>query len=182
MPSSLIPLLDEAWRKDLTGLYADGKDARLKNTLDGYSSITAMTDDYLLIRVTGRSEMELKRLPLINNTYIICMVTRVEGPVTDSRISFFTTEWQPLEASALMDPVTPEWFIAGPALADSDRYLDALSRLDMDLISYRLSKDDLTLSATYTTPSYLNKSEKESVLRFLKDTPRVYTWDRSGFR
>ena len=81
MPNQYIPQLEDAWRKE----------ARLKNTMNGYSTLLNLTDDYLCLRTTDRSEVEMKLLPLVNNTFVVCMVTTVEGPVADSRIAFFTT-------------------------------------------------------------------------------------------
>jgi hypothetical protein len=52
----------------------------------------------------------------------------------------------------------------------------------MDLITYRLSPDNQTLEALYTTPSYLNAEERAQVTPFLKDTPKVYTWAKFQFK
>ena len=69
-----------------------GKESRLKNTMNGFSALKNLTSDYLLLQVTDRSTIEMKLLPLVNNTNVICMVKTVNGPVPDSRIEFFTTE------------------------------------------------------------------------------------------
>jgi hypothetical protein len=176
MPDACLPQLETAWRKDLIDLYLTGKEARLQNTMTGYSKLLKLTDDYLLLQVTERSTIEIKKLPLVNNTYIICMITTIEGPVADSRVTFYTTEWQPLESSGLLPPLTADWFIK----EGIDR--DLLSRLDMDLIKYQLSPNDQTLTATCTTPLYLHQKGRKEILPFLKDTPKVYTWDKSSFR
>lgn len=54
-----------------------------------------LTNDYLLLQTTERSTVEMKLLPLVNNTYVVCMISTVNGPVPDSRIEFFTTNWEP---------------------------------------------------------------------------------------
>jgi hypothetical protein len=182
IPDAYLPQLEIAWRKDLAELFLAGKDARLQNTMGGYSQLQQLTDNYLMLRVTERSVVELKMLPLINHTYIICMVTTIEGPAPDSRVSFYTTEWQRLDPSALFTPVPPEWFLNDPGEADSDAFRDAIARLDMHLIKYRLSPEDLTLTAIYATPLYLNEEERQKTLPFLKENPKVYTWNRSCFR
>ena len=111
MPDKNIPQLEDAWRKDLVDLYKSGKEARLKNTMNGFSTLKNLTSDYLLLQVTDRSTIEMKLLPLVNNTNVICLVKTVNGPVPDSRIEFFTTEWEPLAASDLFTPVEANWFI-----------------------------------------------------------------------
>jgi hypothetical protein len=182
MPDSYLPQLETAWRKDLIDLYLAGKEARLQNTMGGYSRLLKLTEDYLLLQVTERSSVEMKTLPLINNTRIICMVTTAEGPVADSRVSFYTTEWQPLASSALFTPVPADWFIREDADTDSDAFKDATARLDIKLIKYTLSPEDQTLTAVYTTPLYLSEEDRKKVLPFLKDSPKIYTWDKSCFR
>jgi hypothetical protein len=104
------------------------------------------------------------------------MITTVEGPVTDSRVTFYTTKWQPLKSSGLLPPVIADSFVK----EGIDR--DVISRLDMDLIKYQLSPNDQTLTATYTTPLYLHAKERNEILPFLKDTSKVYTWDKLSFR
>jgi hypothetical protein len=182
IPDTYLPQLETAWRKDLIELYQAGKDARLQNTMGGYSRLLKLTDDYLLLQVTERSSIELKKLPLINNTYIICMVTTIEGPVADSRVAFYTTGWELLESSALFTPVAADWFINENADAGSDAFKDAIARLDIHLIKYRLSPENLSLTAVYTTPLYLDEEERKQILPFLKEHPKVYTWDKSLFR
>ncbi|MDR3142690.1 MAG: DUF3256 family protein [Tannerellaceae bacterium] len=182
MPDRYIPQLESAWRKDLADLYGSGKEARLKNTMGGYSQLTKLTGDYLSLQTTERSVVEMKLLPLVNDTYIICMVTTVSAPAPDSRIDFYTTGWKPLAVADLISPVSADWFIKEEADRDSDACKDALSHLDMDLIRYRLSPDNQTLEAVYTTPLYLGAEERAKVTPFLKDTPKVYTWEKFRFK
>lgn len=182
MPDQQIPQLESAWRKDLIDLYTTGKEARLKNTMNGFSTLQKLTSDYLLLQVTERSLLEMKLLPLVNNTHVVCVVTTVNGPVPDSRVEFFTTEWQPLRAEDLFTPVSAEWFLKEAADIYDPAYLDAVSRLDMDLIRYALSPDQETLTATYTTPLYLGQEEREKVMLFVKPDPKVYTWEKFHFK
>ena len=182
MPDQYIPQLEHAWRKDLVDLYTSGKESRLKNTMNGFSTLKNLTSDYLLLQVTDRSTIEMKLLPLVNNTNVICLVKTVNGPVPDSRIEFFTTEWEPLAASDLFTPVEANWFIKEDADKNSTAFLDAVSRLDMDLIQYSLSPENLTLTATYTTPQYLGQEDRKIVTPFIKEAPKVYTWEKYHFK
>lgn len=182
MPDSFIPQLESAWRKDLVDLYETSKEARLKNTMNGYSQLMKLTGDYLLLQTTERSMVEMKLLPLVNNTHIICMVTTVDAPVSDSRINFYTTEWEPLAVSDLFSPVSADWFIKEDIDKTSNEYKDAMARLDMDLIKYQLNADNQTLEAVYTTPLYLNKEERAKITPFLKENPKVYTWEKFHFK
>lgn len=182
MPDQNIPQLENAWRKDLVDLYKSGKDATLKNTMNGSSSLKKLTSDYLLLQATERSSIEMKLLPLVNNTNVICMIRTVNGPVADSQIEFFTTDWQPLAVSDLFTPVDADWFIKDDTDKNSNAFQDAASRLDMDLIQYTLSPDNQTLTATYTTPLYLSREDRKAVIPFIKESPKVYTWEKYHFK
>lgn len=182
MPDQNIPQLENAWRKDIIDLYNSGKEAKLKNTMNGFSVLQKLTSDYLSLQSTERTTIDMKLLPLVNNTYVICVVTTVNGPVPDSQIEFYTTEWAPLDASDLFSPVSADWFIKEDADRNSNAFIDATSRLDMDLITYSLSPDDLTLTETFTTPLYLSKADREKVQPFLKDSPKVFTWEKFHFK
>lgn len=182
MPNQNIPQLDDAWRKDLVDLYKSGKEAKLKNTMNGISVLQKLTPDYLLLQTTERSTVEMKLLPLVNDTYVLCMITTINGPVSDSRVDFFTTDWKPLNSSDLFTPVSTDWFIKEGVDRDDVAFIEATSRLDMDLIQYSLSPDNLTLTATYTTPLYLEKEARDKLKPFLKENPKVFTWEKFHFK
>ena len=169
MPDQYVPQLENAWRKDLIDLYNSGKEAKLK-------------DDYLLLQVTERSTVEMKLLPLVNDTYVVCMITTVYGPVPDSQVEFFTTDWKPLDSADLYTPVPVEWFIKDDADKNRTAFIEATARLDVDLRKYSLSPDDQTLTVEYTTPQYLTETERKQVEPFLKNTPKVYTWEKFHFK
>ncbi|WP_363318616.1 DUF3256 family protein [Massilibacteroides sp.] len=182
MPDEYVPHLESAWRKDLIDLYNTGKTASLKNTMEGTSTLLKLTENYMLLQSTERSTIEMKLLPLINNTNIICVVTTVNAPVADSRIAFFTTEWKPLASDELFTPVTADWYLKEDVDKTTDAYKDIISRLDIELIQYNLNPDNLTLTATYTTPLYLNKEDREKLTPYIKETPRLFTWESSRFK
>lgn len=182
MPDEYVPQLEDAWRKDLVDLYNSGENAQLKNNMNGTSRLVKLTKDYLLLESTERTTLELKLLPLVNNTFVICKIITVKAPVADSRIAFFSPDWKPLNASDLLEPVTAGWFIREDVDKTSIAFQEATSRLDMDLFEYKLSPDDYTLTQIYTTPQYTDKETQKKLRPFLKDSPKVYTWTKSYFK
>ena len=182
MPDQHIPQLEGAWRKDLVDLYKSGKEPRLKNTMNGFSRLDSLTTDYLLLETTERSTIEMKLLPLINKTFVVGMITTVKGPAADSRIQFFTTDWEPLETSDLFEaPTSDEWYLKKGVDREDPDFLKAKARLDMDLVQYQFSPENKTLTATYTTPLYLSKEEREKVEPYLAE-PHVYKWKKHHFK
>lgn len=182
MPDEYVPQLEDAWRKDLVDLYRSGENAQLKNNMNGTSRLVKLTKDYLLLESTERTIVEMKLLPLINNTFVICKIVTLKAPVADSRISFFSPDWKPLNTSDLLEPVSAGWFIREDTDKESMAFQEVTSRLDMDLFEYKLSPDDYTLTQTYTTPQYTDKEIQEKLKPFLKGSPKVYTWTKSYFK
>jgi len=181
MPDQYIPQLENAWRKDLVDLFNAGKEAKLKNTMNGFSSLKALTNNYLLLQVTESSTVEMKLLPLINNTNVICMVTTVNGPVPDSQIRFFSPEWKLLNPTDLITLVDADWFLKENIDKNDLSYLEASSHVNMYLRKMTLSPDNLTLTVEYTTPQYLDKDTRKKLELFLKSEPKVYVWNKSHF-
>ena len=181
MPDHYLPHLEDAWRKDLVDLYKSGKPAVLDNTMNGRSTLQILTPDYLFLQSTERSALEIRFFPLINNTFIACVVTTVFAPVADSRVAFFTTEWQPLPASEIWTSADVDCFIKENIDRSDEKYREIRSYLDMDLIHYHLDPKQLTMEAVYTTPEYLSPEERETVKPFLKDTPKVFYWRAGRF-
>ena len=181
IPDQYLPQLEDAWRKDLVGLYQSGKPAVLENMMEGNSTLQKLTPDYLLLQITERSTMEIRLLPLINHTFIACVITTVFAPVADSRVAFYTLEWQPLPASEVFKQADTNSFIKEETDRQNEDYQQARSYLDMDLIHYHLNPDQLTLEAEYTTPQYLSLAERTKVQPFLKESPKVYYWRAGRF-
>ena len=182
MPDEYVPQLEDAWRKDLIDLYRSKEEARLKNNMNGYAKLLKLTADYLLLESTERTIVEMKLLPLVNNTFVICKVVTLNGPVPDSRITFFSPDWKPLDASDLFTPVDAEWFFRDKTDTVSVRYQEAVSKLDINMFQYKLSPDDLTLTQSYTTPLYVDKETQKSLKEYIKDESKVFTWTKAYFK
>ncbi|MDL2256067.1 DUF3256 family protein [Parabacteroides sp. OttesenSCG-928-K15] len=183
MPDQQIPQLETAWRKDLVELFQKGKESRVQNLMGGYTQMKNLTADYMLLQLTDRTTVEMKLLPLVNNTPVICMITTVYGPAPDSRVAFYSPDWQQLDAAEFFTPASTSWFLKEKETeSDGVAYYEAVTRLDMDLIHYELNPDSLLLTATYATPQYLSKEERDRVLPYLKEEPKVYTWEKIRFK
>lgn len=181
MPNELIAQLEEAWRKDLVILYKSGKSATLDNTMQGKSTLQKLTDHYILLQTTERSTVEMKLLPLVNNTYIIGMIETVCAPVADSRVTFYTTEWQRVDAESIFTPIDPNRFLKTDVNRSSPEYLYGSSKLDISLIKYSLSDENMILTAEYMTPLYLDEESRQKVKPLLKSEPQKYEWKAGRF-
>ncbi|MDR2385132.1 MAG: DUF3256 family protein [Tannerella sp.] len=181
MPDKMIIQLEKAWRKDIIDLYKSGKTASLENTMQGRSVLKKLTNNYLFLETTERSSLEIKLLPLINDTYIICVISTVYAPVADSKAEFYTIEWKKLPDKELFTPITGAWFWKENVDTLSVKYIEAQSLILFDLIKYSLNENDNTMTAEYTFPESLSDEERKKLLPFLKTENKVYEWKLSRF-
>lgn len=182
MPDTLTPLLTKVNREDFGDFLASNMKAEVRNRFGKTSEMTELTDDYLFLKMTSASSMEMKLLPLNDSVKVICMVQTYLAPVADSNVKFYDMDWKPLETSRFIDLPADSLFFRKPdneAQADSLRNL--FTHIDISLQEARLSADSRTLSFRYTTPEYLDKVTWDNLKAFLVRNPLQYVWAGNRF-
>jgi len=187
IPESILPLLSSVNRADFIDFLESNMKAEVKNKFDGTSEMTDLTDSYIRIKLTERTTWEMKVLPVNDSTKIVCVVSTACGPVCDSSVAFYTTNWKKVLASDYLElPVMDDYF----QLTDSarlDDYTLYRNKMDMLLTTATLSKEADTLTFALTTPQYSgNRSDDEGkeiadVEAFLRK-PLVYVWEYNPFK
>ena len=115
MPDTLVPLLTKVNREDFGDFLASKMKAEVRNRFGKTSEMTELTDDYLYLKMTSVSSMEMKLLPLKDSLKVICVVQTYQAPVSDSKVRFYDTDWKPLEASRFIDLPADSLFFRTPA-------------------------------------------------------------------
>ena len=182
MPKDLLPHLEDDGRKALVDMYLSDKDARLQNKMGGFTSLKKLTSNYMFLQLTERSTLEMKMLPLVNDTHIICRIETMKGPVADSKVTFYSTEWKLLDSSEMLKLMPAAWFIREDVDKNSFSYIESVPQLDMVMFQLKLSPEDNSLTQIYTTPEYLDKETQKKLKPFLKEKPKVFTWNQSKFK
>lgn len=172
-----MPLLTKNNRLDFIDFIDSHMDAIVTNRLDGKSRMTQLTEDYLHIEYTQSSSVTMKLLPTADTTQILCMVTTTNTAARDSRIAFFSKDWQPLKTSKFFIEPQKEAFLTNE-LNDSARH--AREKLDIHLKSYELSPQDSSLICHYTTLDYLSNTDKEYVKPYIHEE-LIYDWNGKKF-
>ena len=178
MPDSVFELLTQKGRRDMLDFYNNHMEAKVRNRLNDYSQLDTLTDDFLRLRLSTSSSAEMKLLQTEDSTTIICLVRSITSPVADSRVQFFTTDWQPVRWIELPNPSTKDFFSEAP---------DSVSR---DLSFAQRSIDDLRFVAVSIDPvepiltfilsvDELNTDEKKLSRRYLRSLR--YRWTGSSF-
>ena len=110
MPDTLVSLLTKVNREDFGDFLASKMKAEVRNRFGKTSEMTELTDDYLYLKMTSASSMEMKLLPLNDSLKVVCVIQTYQAPVADSKVRFYDTDWKPLEASRFIDlPADNRW-------------------------------------------------------------------------
>ena len=173
MPDSVMPLLTRNNRLDFIDFYDAKMEAVVTNRLEGKSSMTALTDDFVQISYTKSTDVAMKLLPVNDSTDILCLVTTVKALADDSRIAFYDAQWRPLDAAS---------YITEPSMDDFRSTLQGDSaqwvwdKMDIFFRTYRLDAESSELKCVLTTPDYLSKEDREEVAPYVRQEPLVYRW------
>ena len=182
MPDSVTPLLTKVNREDCIDFLDSNMKAVVKNRFGNVAEMKVLTDDYVLMQTSEVGTLEMKLLPLADSTKVICMVKTVNVPVADSSVRFYTSDWsQQLDVKEFLQlPSMDAFFLPDDSL--KDEAILTRKKADMHLMKAQLSKEDTSLTFTYTTPDYLNEEDREKLLPHLRKEPIVLRWSEGKFR
>ena len=181
MPDSLAPLLTKVNKEDFGDFLASNMKAEVKNRLGKNSEMLKLTADYLDLKMSESSEVQMKLLPVNDSVNVVCVVHTYKGPAADSNIRFYSTQWEELPLSSYLTLPKEDAFYKTPvAEADQETYYNLRKQADMYLFVAKLSEKDNTLLYSYTTPDYLDKDTAEKLKPFLNAEPLKYIWTGEG--
>ena len=93
LPDSILPLMTRNNRLDCIDFIENGMEARVKNKFNDQVILEALTEDFLLIRTSESSNVEMKLMPLGSDT-LICVNRIYFGPTEDSDVRLYDINWR----------------------------------------------------------------------------------------
>lgn len=182
IPESVLFGLDAENKDILINTTTDSIAATATSVLGGDIARKAISEDYILLETSSAGTLQMKLLPLVNNSKIICVVKTVCGKACDSNLEFYTTDWELLPKSALFPDIDLNWFIKNDADKDSDSFKNALAAIDMMPIKITLSSSDFSATVTLDLENYLSKDDFERIKPYLNNLPKTLTWNKILFK
>lgn len=172
-PASLFPLLDRNTRLDMIDYFKGGSETASSNALKGNSKVTSLTDNEISISMTDASTYEIALLPGKTEP-VIAVIQTVATPARDSRISFFSSSWAPLDAASIFTaPVLADWLT--PEARKNGASLDMVPFMLADY-SYSPDTSELTLKNNLVE---LLSADVYSLIEADLLPALVYKWDGS---
>lgn len=182
MPNKIIDGLEAAQKDLLVSNPEDTAVVTISTNIYPEMKRTSISDNYVRIQTSEVGDVQIKLLPLINDSRIICVVTSVCGQICDSEIAFYTTDWKPIETSTLFPDIKIKSFIKPDADINSDAYKNAISVLDINPVKITLSANDDNLTLEYDIKRYLAESDYVKLESFLIKEPVYLYWDKVSFK
>lgn len=93
LPDSVLPLLTKNNRLDCIDFIENNMEARVKNRFNDHVVLEALTDDYLSIRTSESSKVEMKIIVQAGDS-LIAVNRTYYGPVEDSEVRLYGMDWQ----------------------------------------------------------------------------------------
>jgi len=170
-PGKIFPLLTRTNRLDMVDYYNNGQDVDMVNNLEGTSTFRDLDSTYLMIATSGSRTVEM-RLLTSGKDSLIAVIETAKLPVCDSRISFWTTDWQPAKNGDKMFAMpTIDDFIARDMPRELRR--DLQDAMIFPVINLTFAGEGLnTLVASHMLKDFLAPSEYARFEPYLK--PHIY--------
>lgn len=174
MPDSLMPLLTANDRRDCI----DFVDARMRavvtNRLDGKSELVYLGDNFISLKTSASTTMQIKLLPFNVNDTLVCIVNSAYAEACNSRITFYDKDWKPVDRDSVFEyPRIRDFF------QPSDSVEHYIKLADIYLVKLTFSESTDTLRAEYTMPAYMAAEDSTRVAPMLQSIS--YTWNGKRF-
>lgn len=142
----------------------------------------AYSDDYISLKTSDAGTLQIKLLPLVNNTNIVGVITTVCGDLFDSRIDFYTTSWQPLDKSTLFPTINKDSFLKKDIDRNSVDYVNASAPVDLTPVTYNFSEKDKNITVEYQLENYLAADDYKAIQPYLNTEPKIFEWNKFAYK
>ncbi|MCD8297668.1 MAG: DUF3256 family protein [Prevotella sp.] len=96
IPKDIIPSLNDEQHSELLLNRETNDSLKIKNMLDGFTSIDSIAPDFVKISVSMALDLQIRILTCNDSTQIICLVKTYTTPMLESMVSFYNTDWSTL--------------------------------------------------------------------------------------
>ncbi len=182
MPDSLAPSLDKNLRTEFVELQDMGVKAEVNNLLGGSSVMDTLTQNFVQLRLSAASTMQIKKLPQVNGDSLLCVVKTLSAPEKESEVMFFNQRWQPLDAHSFFGDKDLEAIRASliqrPDTMTEVRYQKLRSMIEPRMMGAILFEHDNSIVFRLSVP-LLSADEKKQVNAI--KVQRKFNWNGKIF-
>ena len=180
MPAELVPGITIDTRKDLIDFYKNGKISVMPAAFGGKVQLMTLEEDYLLLKTSERSEVQIKILRPNDTLRVLAVVRTVAGPLKDSRVKFYDTSWKPSKGWNMPAFTINDFLDVTKAkeLGLTDRIHEIGPRL---FVAIAFKTGENAFVATSSLKEDLEKGKRETLGVLVRDSV-VYRWYNDRFQ
>ncbi len=177
MPSEYLPAFSEA---NKTMLLVDSSLSVIPYAL-GEIERLEYTDTFLSLKTSEVGTMQIKILPLVNNTQIVALIKTVcSSNVCDSDIQFFTNEWEEIQKNNILPTIPPSIFF-DETKTDTPGFKWSVSQIDIYPLQLQFKDGSNDLQVTFNIKKHLSKQDALKIETYLAKESIDVTWNKSTF-
>lgn len=178
MPDSIMPTLTKSERMDFLDYMDSGMRARVRNMQGGESEMTLLQDNLLSVRTSQSGRMDMALFSKKSGGNIICIIKTVTARYDDSRLSFYTENWEPVPVTDLIELPTFDDYLTKAALKSDS--LDVLKKMSI-LRLQSATPVDGALEFRYTSLEYVG-GDADRYKSWFRQEPIRYVWNGKVFK
>lgn len=161
---------------------SDTTQIKIQSILGGEVVRTGISDTYLNLQTSSVGNLQLKMLPLINNSQIIAVIRTVCAKACDSTVNFYTTDWQPLSGVTLFPALNIDSFIKPDVDRNDEKFRRALAAVDVFPLYITANADTDSFEVSTDIDTYLSKEDFGKLKPYLNTDPQVLNWNKVSFK
>lgn len=179
MPDSLISYLNADQRQAMLNFMGMGLKGDASNSFGGQCVVDSLTDDYLHVVLSERSELAVKRLPALQGDSVVCVIRTWSAPEKESSAFIYTQDWQLAGPAVDASADLRRRLIVCPDTMPKPDFERLLSQIDFSMVSLRMDAGTSNLLAALSVPS-VEKSIKEALRPMVRLT--TLKWNGITFK
>ena len=183
MPDEVMPCLNKNMRLEFAELQEMGVKAEVKNLLEEVSVMDTLTQDFVQIRMTKASTLQMKKLPVENGDSLLCVVKTFAGPEKESELYFYNQDWKKMDATRLLDGKRmedlAESLIQKPDTMSETRFAELKAMIEPRMVSTLLLQNENSLVVRLSLP-LLSADDKKAVNAI--KLQRSFKWNGKTFK
>ena len=176
MPEDILPAFSEY---NKTMLLVDTSLSVIPYSLGEIKKLE-YSETSMTLNTSDVGTLQIKLLPLVNNTQIISVIKTVCGKVCDSNIRFFTDNWEEIDKNSLLPEIEPTIFFDSSKLNTLD-FKIATSHINIYPLKFQYDKDSNDLTVKFDYAGFLSSEDLKIIEPFVDNESLVLSWNKSTF-
>ncbi len=185
MPKTIAPYLSDAQRDELSKFTSRGDTIKVKNSLNGFTSIDSISNDFAQISLNEETDLQIRLLnEAQSGNKVVCIIKSVKKPVKESNILFYDTNWQVLESDFGLPKFTDRDYTMAmmtqrPDSMAEDKFKDLQNCIEPFIINADMSASDGTITFKLSIPFNIQgkNDEIKAILR-----QKTFKWNGTAFK